>query len=347
MGNAIGNNTHLKTLFFFESPSNVRFGRGNNTRWADAIINNGVFFDSLRRNTSITYLGLGGFDFSEGAGREIMNEYVTNNTNLSSFYAIHCNLSNDGAGVLGSTLSTCPNLKIISLGQCNIDDDILNELVAGEFTGISQLSHLGLSDNDFGVSGCNAIVTLLQNPCFNLTYIDLGNNGINNEGATTLANALKGNDKLKWLDLCGNPITESGWLSFSIALSHFSNHTLIELKTDTDLPNTLSSLLQLNEGRDKEQVASQKVLPQLDMEPFFEWNTEGEGERNLKALPYVVAWFDRAREYNQNNDNDGLANSIDARKLSAIYQFARALPLLFAPPAKRVAGEKRKIGKVN
>ena len=59
---------------------------------------------------------------------------------------------------------------------------------------------------------------------------------------------------------------------------------------------------------------------------------EGKGERNIKALPYVVAWLDRASEYNKINHNEDLANSIGARKLSAIFQCATALPLFFVPP---------------
>ena len=146
------------------------------------------------------------------------------------------------------------------------------------------------------------------------------------------------NNKLKTLHLNGNGIEMRGWLSFSYALSYFSNHTWQDLGKDK-LPNTLSSLLQLNKNGDKEQVANQKVLPLLDMEPLLAWNMEGEGERNLKALPYIVAWLDRASEYNQNNDNDNedLANSIGARKLSAIFQCATALPLFFVSPAKPAA----------
>ena len=257
---------------------------------------------------------------------------MLNNTNLNTFVARHCNLLNGGAGVLGSTLSTCRNMRYLHLEACNIDDDILNEL-AGVFTGMSKLHDIVLSHNNFGVSGCRTIATLLQNSCCNLEYIDLTNTGINDECATTLAKALKGNNKLMWLGLDANDISESGWLSFSIALAYFSNHTLYDLGVDEgQLPNTLSSLLQLNKNGDKEQVANQKVLPLLDMEPLLAWNMEGEGEPNLKALPYIVAWFDRAREYNQNNDNEDLANSIGARKLSAIFQCATALPLFFVPP---------------
>ena len=30
------------------------------------------------------------------------------------------------------------------------------------------------------------------------------------------------------------------------------------------------------------------------MEPFFDWDSKG--DHTLKALSYVIAWFDRARE---------------------------------------------------
>ena len=81
----------------------------------------------------------------------------------------------------------------------------------------------------------------------------------------------------------------------------------------------------MNKGKNKSHVAIKKVLkyhPNTDMEPLFEWNTEGEGERDLKALPYVlpyvVAWFERAGEAVA--DDEGESVVVDVRKLSAIYQ---------------------------
>ena len=67
----------------------------------------------------------------------------------------------------------------------------------------------------------------------------------------------------------------------------------------------------------------------IDMEPFFEWNTEGEGERDLKALPYIMAWFERAKEAVADDKGGGASYDIDERKLSVMYQFAQAMPLLF------------------
>ena len=63
------------------------------------------------------------------------------------------------------------------------------------------------------------------------------------------------------------------------------------------------------------------------MEPLFEWDMEV--DRNLKALPFVVSWFQKAEEAVA--DEEGDSYHVDQKKLSAIYQFAKAMPLLFVP----------------
>ena len=94
-----------------------------------------------------------------------------------------------------------------------------------------------------------------------------------------------------------------------------------------------------------------KYKANLDMEQLYNWDSEG--ERTLKALPFVIDWFERAREavrppqtrlerlMDGEFDNDsrgypkeedlGRSYNIDERKLSAIYEFAKAMPLLFIP----------------
>ena len=58
---------------------------------------------------------------------------------------------------------------------------------------------------------------------------------------------------------------------------------------------------------------------------------EGEGERNLKALPHVVAWFERAGEAVADDEGGEESYNIGEIKLSAMFQYARAMPLLFVP----------------
>ena len=77
------------------------------------------------------------------------------------------------------------------------------------------------------------------------------------------------------------------------------------------------------------------------MAPFFELNMEGEGERDLKALPFVIAWFERAGEAVADDEGGEENHNIGERKLSAIYQFAQAMPLLFVPTS-HIKGENNK-----
>ena len=70
----------------------------------------------------------------------------------------------------------------------------------------------------------------------------------------------------------------------------------------------------------------------FDMRPFFEWE--------LKVLPIAVIWFERARSIEINgvggvvtrqNSYPRRKTSVDKQKLSAIYQFIRAMPEVFEP----------------
>ena len=95
------------------------------------------------------------------------------------------------------------------------------------------------------------------------------------------------------------------------------------------------------------------------MPPLFDLAKEG--ENNLKALPLVVSWFSRAEEAiadedgsvwheslgeeeEDSTDDDSQGDyDLDARKLSAIYQFVQAMPLLFVPISHtKEDGKKRK-----
>ena len=105
-------------------------------------------------------------------------------------------------------------------------------------------------------------------------------------------------------------------------------------------------LLDMNKNPNKTHVVMKKILrchPNIDMTPLFELDLE-EGERNLKGLPYVINWFDRAKvaveeEYLGNDIR--YPYDVDRRKLSAIYQFAQAMPSLFVP-VPHVKGDDKK-----
>ena len=66
------------------------------------------------------------------------------------------------------------------------------------------------------------------------------------------------------------------------------------------------------------------------MEPLYAWDSKD--EQTLKGLPYVIDWFKRAEEaIEQANDRVDHEYRVEEQKLSAIYQFARAMPVLFVP----------------
>ena len=110
-------------------------------------------------------------------------------------------------------------------------------------------------------------------------------------------------------DLGSNPFDPSLVGIFSTVLcntssvndTYSSNHTLVNLllldeQHGQDVDH-LATLLDLNKGRNKSNVAIKKILKyhhNIDMEPLFEWVADG--EQTLKALPYVIDWFERARE---------------------------------------------------
>ena len=106
----------------------------------------------------------------------------------------------------------------------------------------------------------------------------------------------------------------------------------------------------LNEKENKHHVAIIKILlfhPPVDMQPFFKWGMEVDEEPTLKALPYVVDWFERAQVAISNDDGlwhhyETAWHNIDAKVLSAIYLFAKEMPLLFTAPLTSIGKIARK-----
>ena len=163
---------------------------------------------------------------------------MANNSNLTGIGLRQCTQENGGAGILVSTVSSCPNLNWIRPSSCNVDDYILEEFALG-IRGGHQLHSIYLAWNTFGRAGCKVLVTLLQDPNGNLICLDLSsNNRIDDNCATVLANSLEGNCKLHSLNLSGsNAITGTGWDAFSkvlcntssVNVTYLSNHTLMDL----------------------------------------------------------------------------------------------------------------------
>ena len=340
LGTFIGENTHLRTLTVTEYERQAL----KNT--------NAEFFDGLIHNTSISVLhldcciALGRGNIVGGVAHEILKAYQENNTNLTRLYINNADLQNGGDQIVAATLRSCTNLRYVCLRYCSIIDEQLLPLV-DSIRGSSSLEILNLNGNRIGRAGCTTIATLLDEPSCNIQQLYVIDNRINDEGATILANSLVNNTNLRELWLYNNPIDASVHDIFSRLLcnttsindTYSSNHTLERLSLAQYGWEQLEPLLQLNKGTNKSHVAIKKILkyhPNIDMEPLFEWNMEGEGERDLKALPYVVAWFERAVEAVAGEE--GANYNIAKQKLSAMYQFAKAMPLMFVPTSQNKEG---------
>ena len=339
LGAAIANNTHL-TRLEVQLSGDVPLG----------VANRG-FYDGLKRNYSIHALMLRCYNrnVAGGRGQEILKAYQKYNSQLTFLGIIEANLQSGGDRVVADALRKCRNLQTVDLTDCNITHEQLLPMVDA-LRRHRMLETLDLHLNRIRNVGCEALATLLTDPNCNLRILNLRYNAIGNEGLTAIENSLTNNNKLQKLYLAGNLIFDRSIVedAFSNILCnasninslYASNHTLSEF----ELPwvgQHLASLLSMNSDTNKSHVAIKKILkyhPNIDMELLFEWDAEG--EQTLKALPYVMNWFERASVAVADDDEDQY--NVDGRKLNMIFQFAKAMPLLLEGIATVKADRKRK-----
>ena len=354
LGAAIGNNNHLTKLRVYGANQAL-----------DAA--NTEFFDGIKRNSSISDLILqcSNQTLIGGVEHEILKSYQKINNNLTRLCIQYAVLDNGGGNVITETLRWCTNIKIINLEENSITDEQLLPMIEAIKGGChSSLEHLYLFGNRIGNAGCEALATLLEHTNSNIQTLYLDENQIGNEGATAIANSLANNTKLKRLDLRINPFDPSAVGIFCTVLcntssvndTYCSNHTLKELflsdEQEGQHADHLATLLEMNKEKNKSHVSIKKILkchPNIDMESLFEWDAEG--EQSLKALPFVIDWFERAEEAvadslddedSSKSDDEEDDYQIEKMKLSAIFQFAKAMPLLLVPASNIKEDDKKR-----
>ena len=231
--------------------------------------------------------------------------------------------------------------------SCRLDRDQLRILLLCPAGGLRRLSRLDLDCNDVGsAGGCDAVAALLGDPACALRVLRLCRNGVDDRGAASLAGSLTSNATLEELHLGGNPgVSSAGLAAFSRLLcdvssvnaTYLSNHVLRELGMRSFPPELrcLEANLRLNGAAPRPPpgasgvgravyVGARKVLrhhPNLDVGPLLGWD--------LKLLPLVVDWFDRAAARvtgAAGGDGDGDGDDVTLRKQSALFQFVRASP---------------------
>ena len=338
LGIAIANNFHLNTLHV-----NIH----NEELLA---VEDSTFYDGLKRNSSIQRLILHSDrhdnDMNE-VGHQILKAYQ--GKNLTNLDMRSFSIQLEDIAAITTTFKWCSNLYHIHLTNCSITDETFLPMVEA-LVGHPVVELIQLDENQIGNKGCELLSKLLQDPSSTLTNISLRSNNVGNEGAIAFANSIA-NSKLETLSLFNNPVDISVDSAFSKALcdttsilnTYQSNHTFTQLyfeddRLEADYPGEffgehLLSLLIMNEGKNKKHVAIKKILRYhtiMDMEAFFQLGSDDDEEKgNLKALPYLIAWFDRAREAVTESDEEGGGYTVEGRKLSSIYQYVRAMPLRF------------------
>jgi len=340
LGHALRCNTNIEIVRFDST-----FTIGNQ--------NGSGFFEGLKHNISILTLSIAGGDVSETAYIELMHAFKDRTTSLMEISIVNCGLDEGKISLITPTIQRCANLMKIRLPGNDIEEAVLTELIPA-VTSLEALVTLDLSGNSIGSIGCNILANYLKNEHCQLQDLDISDNQIDDTCISLLTDALVKNNKLERLNLRDNEaITVNGMKDFICVLcntktinqTYNSNHTLSsieydeeDLDDDDDDDDDLSYYLGLNRNSDKDKVAMEKIIfnhNHLKMDSFFGWDSKG--ERSLKALPFVVNWFDRAEEVDKEDECD-----LPEMKLDTIYQFAQAMPLLFVSNTFKVTTKKRK-----
>ena len=225
--------------------------------------------------------------------------------------------------------------EISSLRSLNLSRTAINDEAMGVFKDwmakLCNLTSLNLSCNNLVTSSGLAVLTpIFRRGSCSLKEIDLSWMDIDESVAQSFAEALVGNESLEKLSSEFSYLTFAAWSAFSTLLcdtssvnnTYLSNHTLEAIGCSLDAPSSVRRYLSLNRQTQYD-VSICKILmshSDLDMTPLLQWK--------LKLLPFVLAWFERARSCRAY-----LRESImkfERRELSVLYRFIRGLPLLAA-----------------
>ncbi|EJK56823.1 hypothetical protein THAOC_23209 [Thalassiosira oceanica] len=139
-----------------------------------------------------------------------------------------------------------------------------------------------------------------------LVKLILRKNNINDDGCRVIAESLRMNRRLRWLEIDSDRITSQGFASFipvvcnasSIKETLNSNHIIEYIATSNGLhdrvPEDLIELLKMNQGTDKKATAELKVL-----RCHFNDSVDNVAMLDTKTLPFLFQWFGRLNDGNE------------------------------------------------
>ncbi|EJK75602.1 hypothetical protein THAOC_02667, partial [Thalassiosira oceanica] len=288
---------------------------------------------ALENSKTITNFCLSNCTFEGSAGNELILA-AGEMEPIRKLSLTGCEL--DGWGV-HSVIRTLRKLQrrlmVLDLEDCLVDESVL-ELILPSLKNLRELKEFSLQRNTLHNESCLLLADLLACPQCNIHILDIENTGVDSEGLQAIANVLATNSKLLRLNLSGNSINEECWQTFSQQLcnteknkARLSNHTLRSIQ-HPGISEELRLFLTFNQDTNKKRVVVKKILyhnGHFSMVHFFSWG--------LRLMPNAVNWFDKAQTYFKWDDAPLSAfkdEDIGRRKLNAIYQFVKEMPLQFA-----------------
>jgi hypothetical protein len=141
----------------------------------------------------------------------VLGEFIAENPSLTKLRLYGCHLGTDDITLLSDNLirRTTNTLKELDLSGNRIGNDDLGNLVSA-LTTIGSVKCLDLSRNDLREKALGSLKMLLESKDSTIEELDLSNNSISAEGASSLIKSLKGNNKLRRMNLEDN-FSEEGW----------------------------------------------------------------------------------------------------------------------------------------
>jgi len=275
LGTAIGNNTNLKKLSIDNFNNNVTLSTTNEG-----------FYEGIRHNSSITELNL----LYIVCDRHRQNSTLTNvalellgacqEKNILTKLQINTMplvYTGDVFRFIGG-LRGFKKLREFTFVHSRLTDDHLLPMVEA-IRGHASLERINLMNNNIGNAGCEALATLR-----NLTYLDIADNRISNEGMISIANSLSQNNCLGELNI--NDDYTEGTFDLRVVEDDFcralcntssindiysSNHTLESIPSYQKKGAKLVSLLKLNKST-KTRGMLQSRRYYFIIHPILIWN---------------------------------------------------------------------------
>ena len=187
-------------------------------------------------------------------GIEFALNYLDNNSKCCKFGILQNRIDMENLRRLCRIIKNHPSLKGLSLCEVGGGDDNGYQMLKMILTsGKNKLQYIQLCNNNINTGGDTVISDFIsQNSC--MTYLELGDNQLDDNDAVAIASAMKYNTRLGTLCLVDNNFTVAGWEVLSKAIfdktslnsAADSNHTCsIDFPSDNA---AFTDVLEINGG---------------------------------------------------------------------------------------------------